>query len=601
MPRKPGRITLAILTAALGLWAAAIDPQRYLAEVKYLASPELKGRGTGAPGLEKAADYIARQFQAAGLQLLEGSYYQRFPVTTNARLGPGNRFSYEEKGRRRTLKMRQDFIPFNFSSSGKLEGAVVFAGYGITAPEYHYDDYTGLDVSGKVVAVLRHEPQENDEKSVFAGKMLTQHAQFWSKAANAKRHGAAALLLVNDRSNHTRDADRIQRFGGAAGPIDAGIPAVQIKTAVLEEWFKQAGKDLNGVAAELDKGLKPQSFPLPASIQVNATTDLRREVRTVRNVCGFLPGEADEYIVIGAHYDHLGLGEQYSLAPAQAGRVHPGADDNASGAAGVIELARWFGSQPRQKRGILFLAFAGEELGLLGSRYWVDHPELDESKAVAMINLDMIGRLRGHKVYIGGARTGTTFQALLDAVLPKHQLKPDFTGGAETGSSDHASFLSKQIPALFFFSGLHADYHKPSDTWDKIDAPNAAELLRAVAEIATGLADDTDRPQFVRPPPPKAGATPGGGGYGAWFGSIPDFGETAKGVKFADVTAGSPAAKAGLRAGDLLIEFDGAPIGNLFDFTYALRSKKPGDRVKVKALRGDDTISAEVTLGQRPQ
>jgi len=602
MPSKLRFLALAVLIAALGLWAADIDANRYLGDVKYLASPELKGRGTGTPGLEKAAKYIEKQFRAAGLQPVAGDYFQRFPVTTNARLGSHNHFEYAGNGRKKTLKLQQDFLPFNFSSSGKLTGRLVFAGYGITAPEYHYDDYAGLDVKDKIVVVLRHEPQENDEKSVFMGKLLTGHAQFWSKAVNAKRHGAVGVLLVADRANHRGDPDGLEKFGRAAGPIDAGIPFVQVKTATVEEWLSAAGKNLEQFAAAIDKDLKPQSFALPDSIQVSATVELKREVKTVRNVAGYLPGQTEEYVILGAHYDHLGLGQQYSLAPSQVGKTHPGADDNASGTAGVIELARWFGAEPKQKRGILFLAFAGEELGLLGSRYYVDHPELPQEKAVAMINLDMIGRLRDRKVYIGGVRTGTTFQALLEETLPKHRLKADFSGGMDVGSSDHTSFTSKQIPALFFFSGLHGDYHKPSDTWDKIDAPDAAELLRAVADIAGRLSNEPGRPEFVKVEPPKAGPSAGGGaGYGAWFGSVPDFGETPKGVKFADVTAGSPAAKAGLRGGDVLIEFDGAPVQNLYDFTYALRARKPGDAVVVKVLRGGQTITAKVVLGQRPR
>jgi hypothetical protein len=288
------------------------------------------------------------------------------------------------------------------------------------------------------------------------------------------------------------------------------------------------------------------------------------------------------------------------MSPSEAGKPHPGADDNASGTAGVLELARWFASQPKHKRGVLFLTFAGEELGLLGSRYYVDHPELPLANAVAMINLDMIGRLRDRKVYIGGEKTGSNFKELIDGDLPKHHLKPEVSGVSEEGSSDHQSFTTKQVPVLFFFSGLHSDYHKPSDTWDKIDAPDAAELLRAVADVATELADEAGRPQYVKVAEPPPGPVAGGGrGYGAWFGSVPDFGEVPKGVRFADVTAGSPASAAGLKAGDILIEFDGKPIGNLYDFTYALREKKPGDRVAVKVLRGPGTVEAQVVLGQR--
>jgi hypothetical protein len=601
MMRRSRFVVLAALAAAVGLWAADVDPNRFLDDVKYLASPALKGRGTGTPGLEMAARFIEKQFKAAGLQPVDGQYFQPFPVTTNARLGH-NHFEYTGNGHRKTLKLEQDFVPFNFSSSGKLEGPLVFAGYGITAPEYQYDDYAGLDAKGKIVVVMRDEPQENDEKSVFDGKLLTSHALNWSKAVNAKRHGAAGVLLVADRANHPGEPDGLEKFGRTAGPVEAGIPFLQVRASIAADWLAAAGQNLDRIEADIDKDLKPRSFALPESIRVSAAVAVKREVKTVRNVAGYLPGEMDEYVILGAHYDHLGLGEQYSMAPSQAGMVHPGADDNASGTAGVIELARWFGGQPKQKRGILFLAFAGEEMGLLGSRYWVDHPELPLAKAVAMINMDMIGRVRDHKVYIGGARSGTTLQALLAESLPKHRLVADYTGGGEAGSSDHASFESKQIPAVFFFSGLHSDYHKPSDTWDKIDAPDAAELLDEVADFATQLEQAPGRPEFVKVEPPKSAlAARGGSGYGAWFGSVPDFGETPRGVKFADVTAGSPAAQGGLKGGDILIEFDGAPIQNIYDFTYALRGHKPGDTVVVKVLRGGETISAKVTLRQRPR
>jgi S1-C subfamily serine protease len=214
--------------------------------------------------------------------------------------------------------------------------------------------------------------------------------------------------------------------------------------------------------------------------------------------------------------------------------------------------------------------------------------------------------VREGKVYIGGAGTGTNLRPMLEAASTKWGIKGDFSDNAGfDGSSDHVSFVAKQVPAVFFFSGLHADYHKPSDTWDKINAPGAATLLAAVGEIAAHLADDPGRPEFVRAEPatpgPAAAGDSAGTGYGPWFGSVPDFGETAKGVKFADVTAGSPAAKAGLRTGDTLIEFEGKPVGNLYDFTYALRTHKPGDEVAVKVLRGGETVETKVTLGERPR
>jgi len=590
-----------LLLALSLLGAADIDPSRYLEHVKYLASPELKGRATGAPELDKAADYIARQFQAAGLKSLAGdSYFQLFPVTTNARLGSRNRFEFTDSGRKQALEAKKDFLPLNFSASGALAGPMVFAGFGITAPEYNYDDYAELDVKDKIVVVLRHEPQEYDEKSVFAGRLFTEHAQFWSKAVNAKMHGARGVILLADRANHRGDSEELEKFGRAAGPVDAGIVFVQVKAAIADAWFQRAGQSLDEIQQAIDQDLKPRSFAFPETLRVNLTVDLKRETRTVPNVAGYLPGETPEYVVIGAHYDHLGLGEHSSLAPSQVGTPHLGADDNASGTAGLIELARWFAARPRARRGVVFLAFAGEEIGLLGSSYWANHPQLPLANAVAMINLDMIGRPRDAKIYIGGVNTGTTLKALLEESVAKYKLNADISGTSELGASDHASFTSKQVPALFFFSGLHSDYHKPSDTWDKIDAPAAAEVLRAVAEVSAKLMDAPERPRFVRSAAPRPQGRVGGepSGNRPWFGSVPDFGE-AKGVKFADVTEGSPAHKAGLRAGDILIEFDGKPIQSLYDFTYALRARKPGDAVAVTVLRGEQTIETKVVLAQR--
>ena len=576
----------------------AFDPARYLNHIKYLSSDELKGRASGSPELEMAAGYLAQQYKSFGLKPIGGRHYlQAFPVTTSARMGPGNSFN--------DAAIDKDFIPFNFSSKGKATGQVVFAGYGITAPEYNYDDYAGLDARGKFVVVLRHEPQEFDEKSVFEGKGYTDHAQFYSKASNAKRHGAIGLIVVNDCINHPSDQDDLEPFGKTAGPNDAGLLVVQVKEAVAQPWFHAMKKDLETLQQEIDKSFKPQSFQI-AGITVTETVDVEREVKTVHNVAAYLPGQTAEYVIVGAHYDHLGLGDNHSLAQSQIGSVHHGADDNASGTAGVLELARHFSKQsPKPKRGILFLNFAGEELGLLGSGYYATHPELPLDKAVAMINLDMIGRAKDGKLFVGGAGTGTTLRKSLDQVLPRHPgLKVDYSDAGGYGSSDHTSFTARQVPVLFFFSGLHADYHKPTDTWDKIDTANAVQILSLVADIAGHLETDSTRPTFVRvQPDPHSGnvaaVSNGKGGYGPDFGSIPDFAEPPKGVRFSDVRPGSPAAKAGLKPGDILLKFGEADIANLYDFTFALRSHKPGDTVVVEVLREKLLVRATVLLTQR--
>ena len=595
-----------VLAIAGGLLAAELSPTEYLGYVKYLASPEMRGRATGSPELEKAAAFIRDQFHSMNLKPLSGaSYYQDFEVTTSARLGPRNQLKFSNGHGKQTLKSQQDFVPLNLSSEGKVTGQVVFAGYGITAPEYNYDDYAGLDATDKIVLVLRHEPQEFDDKSVFEGKSYTAHSQTVNKAVNAKMHGAKAVLLVNDTAAHPNDADQLEKFGTTAGPGNAGIEFAQVKADLAAKWLALSGKKLETIEASIDQDLHPQSFALPATLHLEMDIDIRREVKTVHNVGAYLPGETSEYVIVGAHYDHLGLGEQFSLAPSMAGTVHPGADDNASGTAGVIELAHWFSHEPKHARGILFLTFAGEELGLLGSNYYANHPVLPLEQAVAMINMDMIGRIRDRKVYVGGVGTGTTFAGLLKEIGPRHDFETDVTERSGYGSSDHTSFTAKQVPILFFFSGLHADYHKPSDTWDKIDAPAAVRLLDLVADVMDHLRDAPGRPQFVRvaeTQPPADPASPHSGkvsGYGPDFGSIPDFTELPNGVRFADIRPGSPAAKAGLRAGDILTEFDGKRIQNLYDFTYALRAKQPGQEVLVKVLRGDQTIEAKVLLTAR--
>jgi len=597
------RLAILCLLAGLSQAASDLNPDKYLAHIKYLASPELKGRLTGSPELEKAAAYIAKQFRAAGLKPVGGSYLQEFEITAHSALGTGNKLTLIISQRLKELWQERDFVPLNLSTNGQTLGPIVFAGYGITAPEYNYNDYEKIDARGKVVLLLRHEPQESDENSVFAGKNYTLHSELASKVANAKLHGAAAVLLVNDLPNHPGDEDQLDKFTPAVSTEDYGLPVAQISLKYANELLASVQKDLPGLMKGIDSDLKPQSFDFPADDAARLTVNITVEQRPVHNVAGYWPGETSEYIILGAHYDHLGLGEEHSLAPSMKGTIHPGADDNASGTAGVIELARAIAHSGEHKRGFLFLCFAGEEEGLLGSAYFANHPLEPLGKAAAMINMDMIGRLRDKKVYVGGIGTGTTFKPIVEKAAKDAGLQDDLTGTGVDGSSDHTSFMVKGVPTLFFFSGLHSDYHKPSDTWDKINAGDAVKLLSEVEEISLTLADANERPAFVRIQPTEHnGDLPSGSnkGYGPYFGSIPDFGGPAKGVRFSDVRDGSPAAKAGFIAGDVMIEFDGKKIDNLYDFTYALRQHKPGDTVTVKVMRNDKLVEAQVLLTKRP-
>ena len=314
------------------------------------------------------------------------------------------------------------------------------------------------------------------------------------------------------------------------------------------------------------------------------------------------PSRSGQCIVIGAHYDHLGLGDEHSLAPNQIGQIHHGADDNASGTSAVLEVAAYFAHrEPRPKHSIIFVTFAGEELGLLGSSYYAEHPAIPMSATLAMLNMDMVGRISNNRLYVGGTGTSPGFQKLVETANQKDpaahfELSYSASG---YGSSDHTSFALHSVPVLFFFSGLHSDYHKPSDTWDKINAPSAARLLDMVESVAVQLANAQDPPAFQVVAEDKPPAGGGGGGYGPYFGSIPDFGQTENGVKFSDVKPNSPAAKAGLKAGDILTQFGDKQIKNLYDFTDALRRSKVGDVVEVKVLRDGQPVTASVKLEQR--
>jgi aminopeptidase YwaD len=596
-------IAQAAMALALHVAAAAppsipaADPHRYLEDIKTLTAPRMEGRGDGTKGLTRAARMIATRFKKLGLEPAgASSYFQPFTVITGARLKGKNHFTIINDGQKKDLTLKQEFVPFSFSASGSAHAPLVFAGYGITAEEFQYDDYTGLDVKDKIVVVLRYEPASFAVKTGNHG--LTQHSQFITKAINARNHGAKALVLVNGKLGEGEE-DLLTRFGSVSGPENVGILFLQVKNEIADAWLRAAGKSLKDAQEQINSSSKPASFSLPETQSASVTVSIVNTRATVNNVLAYLPGKTDEYVIIGAHYDHLGRGNFDSLAPSQIGQIHPGADDNASGTAGVLELARLLAPHRGElQRGILFVSFAGEELGLLGSAEWVKEPTRPLDKAVAMLNMDMIGRIQNDKVYIGGVGTGSTWKPILEQAQAKSGFKIEYSAGGYA-ASDHTSFVAKKIPVLFFFSGLHSDYHKPSDTWDKINPDSAARLVDLVATTGEQLADASERPTFVTVVEDRPAGGSGGGGYGPYFGSIPDFGQTENGVKFSDVRPNSPAAKAGLKAGDVLVQFGDKPIKNLYDFTDALRRSKVGDVVEVKVLRDGHEITASVKLEQR--
>jgi hypothetical protein len=557
----------------------------------------MRGRGDGTPELDKAADYIASQFRLWGLRPMgeNNTYFQSFELTTGATFGRNNKLQVNGTD----LRINEDFVPIAFSNTADFEGPLVFAGYGITAPELHYDDYQNIDASGKIVIVLRHEPQEMDPKSPFDGANFTRHASFANKTINAKQHGARGIIFVTDLNHPDEEVGPATR---TAETDDFGISAAHAKREPILKLLKTAGKDVAALQKQIDMDLKPESFEVPA-VHARIATDIVRTRKTVRNVAGAIMGSNEtlrnEWVVVGAHYDHLGLGDRNSLAPSQIGQIHHGADDNASGTSGVLELARLSATSKSQwKRSILFMAFAGEELGLLGSSHFVNHPTISLNSVMGMINMDMIGRINNDRLFVGGVGTSPGFKPWLEELNRSVHLQLDYSDSGY-GASDHMSFNAKKIPVLFFFSGLHTDYHKPSDTYDKINSAGAIKILSLVYMTMDKLATEGQRLQYTEVQEPKPATAGSGGGYGPYFGSVPDFRDDLKGVLFADVQNNSPAAKAGLKQGDLLVEFDGKPVENLYDFTYALRAKKVGDVVPIVVKRGNEMVKVNVTLEAR--
>jgi hypothetical protein len=593
-----------------------IQPDPLMAHVKYLASDELEGRGNGSKGLERAAEYIARQFEAAGLEPggTGGSWFQPFELVTGLTVGAGNALHVSAAGTSIAFALGKTYFPLSATAGDSVErpsndiadAPLVFAGYGISAPPLNYDDYADVDVKGKAVVVFTHEPQEHDEKSRFEGRSATSYATLMNKAMTARHKGARLLLVVSDPS-HERDEAPFEGFSRDPQAEDYGIPVLRVSRERIAPLL--AAWKLDALAREIDASGAPKSRPIDGD--ADYTEHLAKTRRTVKNVVGVLrgsdPARRSEAVVVGAHYDHLGFGGRHSMNPNLAGQIHNGADDNASGTASIIEVARAAAaSRARFGRTVVFVAFAGEELGLIGSNQYVREPAVPLEQTAAMLNLDMVGRPKG-RIMVSGLETAPEIDGELKAAaaaIEGLEIRR-FQEGAGVGSSDDTSFLLKKIPAVGFFSGFHGDYHRPSDDWPAIDGAGAARVASLAYELAARLASRAERPQYVAKAAPAHGSSPAGnagsvGGYGPYFGSVPDFGESDAGVKFAEVRENSPAARAGLKAGDVMVSFDGKPIKTIYDFTYALREKKPGDEVEVKVMRGTEPLVVKVALTTRP-
>jgi hypothetical protein len=566
--------------------------------VYYLASDELEGRGVMTEGLDKAADHIAGVFRSAGVKRLPGakSYFQPFNISLSTTAGERTSLSAGEL----TFEINTDFTPMGLSTEDQFSGEVAFVGYSVSSPEHRYDDFEGVDVKGKVALALRYEPMDESGKSRFDPDGRTDHATFTAKAKAAAAHGAVALLIVNPPN--LPDPDQLQPMGRSGGP-KADIPVIQITRASANRILKMAGaKDLKTMQSEIDAETRPQSFVME-EVTVNGEVQLQRDQREVKNVMGYLPGRGagrDEYIVIGAHYDHLGRGETGSLSMIGRRQIHNGADDNASGTAVMMQLARRLSKMPRD-RSVIFIAFTGEERGLLGSQHWVNNAPVPLDKIVAMINLDMVGRLQNNTLEVGGTGTAEEFDSIVEAVNENSPLnfKPASSrvgGRGGVGPSDHASFAGKRIPVMFLWTGNHIDYHRPTDTADKVNYVGMVHILDLTVQLVDSLMK-LPPTQYVDKYDRSGMAS---GAMRVRLGIMPDYSSEDEGVKVGSTMPNTPAAQAGIEDGDLIVQIGDEKVTSLTDYMSALNKQKPGDTITIGVLRNGERHDLQTTFpGQR--
>jgi hypothetical protein len=593
-------VAVLVVTGVIGCASAAAfvrhlpSPEWLRDQVKILSAPEMAGRASGTPGIDRAAAHIARTFQRAGLRPGgdSGGFLQRFSVPTGIRLGAPNTLVVLGPTPR-ALALNGDFVPLATSTDGNGEGDLAFVGYGITAPDLGYDDYAGLDVRDKIVLAVTREPRSDDPASPFRRPEAYHYAERSHKVINAREHGARAILLVP----HPAAGDALPSLRGVSQPL--GIMAAAITRLAADSLLGGTGARLADLARGIDQALAPRSF-LVAGVRLRLAVTLLRDRGITANVIGIVPGTdprlRDDAIVIGAHYDHLGRGGEGSLAPDEIGALHPGADDNASGTAVIMGLARAFTAGGGVSRTLVFVGFAGEEMGLLGSAHYVRHPAFPLDRTILMLNLDMVGRLREGKLYVGGVDSGSGLRKLVADAVRGLSLSPDLRGDPYA-PSDHTSFYAAGRPVLFLFTGAHADYHRPSDTWDKVNAEGVATVATLAARLIDALAASPTAPVYARIAAPS---TERRRGYGAFFGVVPEFGDAPEpGVRVSGVRAGSPAEKAGVVAGDRVVKFAGVEVKTLEDLTFALRGRRSGDRVSVVVVRDGRERQLEATLEER--
>ncbi|HVS12064.1 MAG TPA: M28 family peptidase, partial [Planctomycetota bacterium] len=595
--------------AAAPVASAEPDPARLLADVTWLADDLREGRRAGTPPAKAVSFWLEKRLQELGLEPAgEDGFRQVFEVPLPAEDGGG---SWIVESKEEPMKwpgeafevmvdyidfaarvLAPDVVPLFCSDAGELRGTSRWVGYGISKPELGLDDYAATPAEPAEIFVMLRGVPPYPPAAGGEGATWADAASLFNKVMTAKRKGAKAVFVVQ----HPDEEDPLPRFDTSRS-AQAGIPALMITA----EAAKRLGIEIERLVEaaehpELDGGGTAIAMP---RLALNA--DVRRQKGKAWNVLGRLKGErSDRVVVLGAHYDHLGRGGDGSLAPDQQGEIHNGADDNASGTAVVLEIARLLAAGPPPGSDVVFARWSGEEQGLLGSEHWAQHPTVPLENVRANLNLDMVGRAGKGKLQVLGAGTAAEFAPWLEEMELGCGLDLAVSSsGQGVGGSDHMTFLKRRIPALHFFSGVHADYHKPSDDVERFEAEGAAKVAALGGELVRRMAA-ADSLAYVEPPAPAADPhAAASGGWRVWFGTVPEYSYEGPGLKLSGTSAGSPAEKAGLLAGDVIVKVGDHEIGTIYDFMFALSSFKPGDVVETRFLREGKEESVRVTLATR--
>jgi Zn-dependent M28 family amino/carboxypeptidase len=566
--------------------------------VQTLASEKFGGREAGTAGERLAADYLASQLSRLGAKPLPGrtDMFVPFNFTAGSRDG-GSRLSVGTTA----FAAPQDVLSLSFSDDGEVTGPVVFAGYGIVVPDtqnFGYDSYATLDVKDKIVVVLRYFPEDADQQT---RAILARYSDLRYKAMAARQHGAKAMIVVTGpRSPNAGQTVPMSFDTALAG---SGIPAVSVSAAVASALFA-GSKPLQAAQQELDSG-NPHvaGFPLE-KITVSLKTSLVRETQTGRNVVAYFPATtpttnvSKPWVAIGAHYDHLGLGRNgNSLASKEdVGKPHVGADDNASGSAAVLAIAEAISKLPMRHRNLIVALWSAEEIGLVGSSAFVNAPPVPVNQLAAYLNFDMVGRMRDNKLAVQATGTSPTWATVIeranvsagfDLSLQEDPYQP----------TDVQTFNLAGVPSLNFTTGAHTDYHRPSDTADKINYEDLDRIAGFAAAIVRRVMDQDEAPQFAKVE--QSSQTVSRTGVRVFTGTVPDYTSNAKGLLLGGVVGGGPADQAGLQKGDVIVEIAGQTIANIYDYTYALELLKINQPVKVVYMRGSEKRETSLTPSAR--